>query len=43
MERGEVRTGISWRNLKELDHLEDVGGNGRIILKCIFKIYDWRA
>ena len=38
--RGEERVGICWRNLKERDDLEDVGGNGRIILKGIVSMYD---
>jgi hypothetical protein len=28
-------TGILWGNLKERDHLEDLGAGGRIILKLI--------
>jgi hypothetical protein len=31
--RGEVHTGLQWGNLMEGDHLEDVGVDGRIILK----------
>ena len=33
----EVHTVIWWRNLRERDHLEDLGVDGRIILKWIFK------
>jgi len=33
----EVRTGLWWRGLRERDHLEDLGVDGRIILKLIFK------
>jgi len=35
-----VRTGFWWGNLREIDHLEDVGLEGRIILKWIFKKWD---
>jgi hypothetical protein len=37
--RGEVPTGVWWENLRERDHLEDLGVNGRI-LKLIFKKQD---
>ena len=41
---GEVRTGFFWwENLKEREHLEDIGIDGRIILKCLFKKWDGRA
>jgi len=37
MEREEVYTGFWWGNLKERDHLEDQGVDGRIILRWIFR------
>jgi hypothetical protein len=37
MGRGEVHTGLYWENLREGDHLEDPGVDGRIILKWIFE------
>ena len=32
---GEVHTGFWWEDLMERDHLEDLGVDGRIILKWI--------
>jgi len=36
MRKGEVYTGFWWGILRERDHLEDKGVNGKIILKCVF-------
>ena len=41
LERGEVHTEFWWGNLKERDHLEDLGVDESIILKLIFKNSDW--
>jgi hypothetical protein len=38
--RGEVHIGFWWGDLREGDHLEDLGVDGMIILKCIFKKWD---
>jgi len=38
--RGEVHTGFWWGNLRERDHLEDPGLDGRIILRWIFRKWD---
>jgi hypothetical protein len=35
--RGDVNTGTSWRNLRERDHWECQGVDGRIILTCNVK------
>jgi hypothetical protein len=43
MGEGEVYTGFWWGNLKERDHLEDPGADGRIILRWIFRKCDWGA
>jgi hypothetical protein len=39
--RREVYTGFWWGNLREGDHLEDPGIDGRIILIWIFKKWVW--
>jgi hypothetical protein len=40
---GEVYTGFWWGNLRETDHLEDPGIDGRIMLTRIFRKWDVRA
>jgi len=35
-----VHTGFWWGDLREKDHLEDLGIGGRVILKWIFKKWD---
>jgi hypothetical protein len=36
----EVCTGFWWGNLRERDHLEDLGIEGRIILRWILRKWD---
>jgi hypothetical protein len=38
---GEAYTGYWWENLMERDHLENTGIDGRIILRWIFRKWDW--
>jgi hypothetical protein len=40
MGRGEAYTGFWWGNLRERDHLESPGIDGRIILRWIFSKWD---
>jgi hypothetical protein len=35
-----MHTGFWWGNLRERDHLEDPGIDGRIILRWIFRKWD---
>jgi hypothetical protein len=39
----EMHTGFWLVNLKERDHLEELGTDGRIVLKCVLKKFDWRV
>jgi hypothetical protein len=41
--RGEMYTGFWWENLRERDHLEDQGVDGRTILRWIFRKWVVRA
>jgi hypothetical protein len=38
--RGRAYVGFWWGNLRERDHLEDPGIDGRIILRLIFRKWD---
>ena len=40
MERGEVHTGFWWGNLRDRDRLEDLGIDGRVILRWFFRKWD---
>jgi len=42
-ERGEWCTGVWWGNLREKDHLEDLGIDGKIILRWLFRKWDVRV
>jgi hypothetical protein len=39
-ETKEVHAGFWWGDVMERDHLEDLSGVGRIILKCIFSKWE---
>ena len=36
-----MNTGSWWQDMRVRNHLENMGLNGRIILKWIFKNWDW--
>jgi len=36
-EKREICTELQWGNLKETNHLKDLGGDGKITLRCIIK------
>ena len=38
-----MHTGFWWGNLKERNHSENLGVDGRIILKWVFKTWDGEA
>ena len=38
--RGQAYSGFRWGTLRERDHLEDSGVDGRIILRWIFRKWD---
>jgi hypothetical protein len=38
--REEAHTGFWWGNLRERDHFEDIGIDGRIILRRIFRKWE---
>jgi len=38
--RGDTHTGFWWGKLRERVHLEELGVDGRIIFKWIFKTWD---
>jgi hypothetical protein len=40
MGRGEMLSGFGWGVLRERDHVEDPGVEGRIILRWIFRRWD---
>jgi len=42
-ETGEVHTEFWWGDLREIDHSEDLGVDGRIMIKWIIKNWDAKA
>jgi len=40
---GEIQTGFWWGNLRERDHLEDLGVDGKKIFKCMSKNWEGEA
>jgi len=38
--KGELYTGFWWGNLREINHFEDPGVDGTIILRLIFRMWD---
>jgi hypothetical protein len=41
--RAEVHTGLWWGNVSEGDHMEDLGLDGRIILKMDLQELEWEC
>jgi hypothetical protein len=39
-QRRETSTGFWWENLRERDHCGDLGADGRIILRLVFRKWD---
>jgi hypothetical protein len=38
-----VHAGFWWGNLRERDHFEDPGVDGRLILRCVFRKCGWEG
>jgi len=43
MGRGNAYKGFRWENLRKIDHLEDPGLEGQIVIRWIFRKWDVRA
>jgi hypothetical protein len=41
--RGELYRGFWWENMKERGHVEDLGIDGRILLKCMLRKHDAKS